>query len=235
LEVKQFSEASAVVTVRIREDRGRGTRHMSMAAEAIEEPGGTAAAPPFRQKLALVIVDKLVLGLLIVLAGFALNMVLERYRTEAALQNEFAKVRVEKVAEVWNVLQDQEENLRAFQTVFVNLNDSTDLRKAELRRLSEQFVAGETEFQQILMRNQFWLNDDLKETLGAYAIQQHHVSESLIDFPKVFERLEGLPERDVEEAYFESMDTWLKTFEKAVKDWRVTRLNALDALGALIE
>ncbi len=64
------------------------------------------AAPPndFRQKLTLSIIDKLVFGLLIVLAGFVLNFVLENHRADQAMKNEIARLRVAKVAEIWQAL-----------------------------------------------------------------------------------------------------------------------------------
>jgi hypothetical protein len=64
------------------------------------------AAPrdDFRQKLVLSVVDKLVLGGLIVLAGFVLNLVLENHRADQAMKTEIARLRVEKVAEIWQAL-----------------------------------------------------------------------------------------------------------------------------------
>jgi hypothetical protein len=64
----------------------------------------TAPRDDFRQKLILSIVDKLVFGLLIVLAGFVLNLVLENHRADQALKSEIARVRVQKVAQMWQVL-----------------------------------------------------------------------------------------------------------------------------------
>src|SRR5262245_364623 len=62
----------------------------------------------FPSKIGFLLLDKVVFGLLIVLAGFVLNSILDHNRAKSAFQNEIAKVRVERAAAVWGVLDTQQ-------------------------------------------------------------------------------------------------------------------------------
>lgn len=63
----------------------------------------------FREKLVLSIFDKLVLGLLVVLAGFVLNLVLQNRQSNQAMKQEIARLRVAQVAEVWAALDTEQQ------------------------------------------------------------------------------------------------------------------------------
>ena len=65
----------------------------------------------FKEKLFLTVIDKLVFGLLIVLAAFLLNLTLERYRADQATKAEIAKLRVGRIATVWAELEKQQDLL----------------------------------------------------------------------------------------------------------------------------
>jgi hypothetical protein len=62
----------------------------------------------FQEKLLLSVMDKLVFGLLIVLAGFVLNRALEDYRSQQATSAEIARLRVARVANVWTAMNKQQ-------------------------------------------------------------------------------------------------------------------------------
>ena len=56
----------------------------------------------FSEQLILTIVDKLLIGLIIVALGFVANFVLERFKSDLAIRSELATKRVLHVEEVWS-------------------------------------------------------------------------------------------------------------------------------------
>jgi hypothetical protein len=58
----------------------------------------------FTQDLILTIVDKLIIGGLILLGGYVLNRALERYKAKDAFTREIARKRVDEMGEVWSAL-----------------------------------------------------------------------------------------------------------------------------------
>jgi hypothetical protein len=209
-----------------------------MDSRAITQPGRPDGPAPFWQKVTLSLVDKLVLGLLIVLAGFALNMVLEHYRTEAALQNEFAQARVEKVAQVWNVLQEQEHNLEALAGVEepASIDDLwTDEAQADFREARQQFDADKEAFRQILRQNEFWLEADLTKALRKYADTQTRISAKLARLPGFLQRLQAAAESNLNvDRALDAFEAYAKGIEKAAKELESIRTSVKSDLADLV-
>lgn len=122
-------------------------------------------------KLALILVDKVVFGLLIVLAGFMLDSILERNRAETAFENEIAKVRVEKVAVVWAALDTQQLLTDDLPRVF-NKNDCTGLGVRRFDKVRRALDEGNARFIRLLATNRFWLGEELSAELEGYARRQ---------------------------------------------------------------
>jgi|SRR5882724_2495470 len=121
----------------------------------------------FREQLLITLVDKAVIGALVVLAGYLLNRALEKFKSERALANEFAKQRLEKIAELWEALYKWEaevlycagaaqkqifvvrddEMVKAMEPLLPTLINLTDVRAKE--------VAG------LIDRSRFWLGPAL--------------------------------------------------------------------------
>jgi hypothetical protein len=153
----------------------------------------------FREKLLLSIIDKLVFGLLIVFAGFVLNLVLEKHRSNEAVKNEIARLRVERVAQVWTALDAQQREIEAYGvtsirdmrayldrtrddiTVHRSVRDRVVPRSAPSRGgpVSEPQRARNTQWDrmrtrqaravQLLQANRFWIGGNLYPQYVAYA------------------------------------------------------------------
>src|SRR6266496_779934 len=50
----------------------------------------------FQEQLIITLIDKLAIGVLLLLGGFLLNRAIERYKSRQALENQMAKIRDEK-------------------------------------------------------------------------------------------------------------------------------------------
>jgi hypothetical protein len=62
----------------------------------------------FNENLSLLIIDKGIIGLLILLAGFVLNKAIEKYKSKKLIETEIKKKSLEKLEDVCNALVDYE-------------------------------------------------------------------------------------------------------------------------------
>jgi hypothetical protein len=130
----------------------------------------------FEQQLWLTLIDKLAIGLLIAIAVFILNRILEKYRGAQAFQNEIAKQRVSKISEVWS-------QLYTFDSIASQIiYDSSELHelyvkdpaKLELELAKNisplEKKASETAeaVHDIADRNRFWLGEELYQRFRSY-------------------------------------------------------------------
>jgi hypothetical protein len=143
----------------------------------------------FEQQLWLAIIDKLAIGLLIVIAIFFLNRILEKYRSAQAYQNEIAKQRVTRISEVWSQLYSFESIVSQIIYYSSKLHESYDKDPAKLEyELSKDIAplekkAAETAdaVHDLADKNRFWIGEDLYQQFQAYhsnIFQSHKAFES---------------------------------------------------------
>lgn len=144
----------------------------------------------FQEKLLLSVIDKVVFGLLIVLAGFVLNRALEDYRSEQATQAEIARLRVARVSTVWTELNKQQAQIdriapavafdaklyfRSFTEGYHFTRTESDkmLRLSRNRRDADaSFARREPSVVRLLRDNRFWIGEQLYPRYAAYADRQ---------------------------------------------------------------
>ena len=143
----------------------------------------------FTQELVLTIVDSLVIGALLVLAGFLVNLGLERYKSRDAFLKELAKTRVERIASVWSSLYEYESviddlisktgELKLRQGGYMEREEfayDDDELEAQARELSETSSARRKHIEDLLERERFWLGATLYDRCGSYfALQRNRV------------------------------------------------------------
>jgi hypothetical protein len=143
----------------------------------------------FEQQVQLILIDKLAIGLLIAIAVFGLNRILEKYRSAQAFQNEIAKQRVSRISEVWSQLYSFESLVSQIIYYSSNLHELYDKDPAKLEyELSKDIApldkkAAETAdaVRDVADRNRFWLGEDLYQRFRAYhtnLFQSHKAFES---------------------------------------------------------
>jgi hypothetical protein len=160
----------------------------------------------FREKLILSIFDKLVLGLLIVLAGFVLNVVLQNRQSDQATRAEIAKLRVARVAQVWNALDEHQQAIDSYGPQVVEASkDYLDMvshakSRADLRaahqfdnrvssRLTQLAVlVGEKSLRILLVlrRNRFWIGEKIYPVYVQYAKKQDQLEDIYLDIANDF-------------------------------------------------
>ena len=148
----------------------------------------------FQQKLTLSVIDKLVFGLLILLAGFVLNRTLENYKSDQATKSEIARLRVERLAKVWTALNFQQAqidridpaaafNAEMFLTYVVEDKRQGRFTRRDFRkssRLLKNWGDAEAAFRRheagvtrLLRDNRFWIGEDLYPRYLDYSKRQH--------------------------------------------------------------
>ncbi len=151
-----------------------------------------ADTPPrddFKQKLFLSIIDKLVFGLLIILAGFVLNWVLESHRADQAVKTEIARVRVDKVAEVWKaldahqqaVMRLEKDRIERFSDKILQIMETDEGKFVPRGILVDPYdalKAKRAKLSALLRTNRFWLGERLYPTYLAYAARQRSLQQA---------------------------------------------------------
>ena len=130
----------------------------------------------FNQQLIITIVDKLAIGLIIILIGLFLNTILERFKSKQALISELAKIRAAKLSEVWELLYKQEalinQSMMKVLSYRLTLLESAKDRKGYSKKdfqeaISEalSYIKNSKEiadkFEKLLEKNRFWIGEKL--------------------------------------------------------------------------
>ncbi len=140
----------------------------------------------FNQQLYLFLVDKIVMALLLLVAGFMfsralegfkaeLALTLEGFKAELALKAELVKQRVGPIAETWRAYWEadkmQKEFLREVSEVEVKNASDNKARVAALKALmplAEQLKKQFDDFDKVLTANRFWLGRPRYERMTKY-------------------------------------------------------------------
>jgi hypothetical protein len=171
--------------------------------ETNTQPSQIPSRRDFWEKLVLLVVDKLVFGLLIVLAAFALNLTLEHYRTDAAMKSQVAEKRVDKIAAFWGLLDEQ---YRTVQTMGVVADRRTPdlqllvwMNSAGPRQVHEVghvkiYKTGELlsewedrdqTIERLLRRDHFWFGDTLYKEYYEYFLLERDFAQPLLKAEKL--------------------------------------------------
>lgn len=159
----------------------------------------------FREKLILSIFDKLVLGLLVVLAGFVLNLVLQNRQSNQAMKEEIARLRVARVADVWGALDSEQQSIDHLGKQLSGLTKATVQVQQAMKsaqgahavpidrdQLTADLKAQESLYNQIarseatarskerdtfrlLRRNRFWIGEKIFPSYITYATTQRQL------------------------------------------------------------
>ena len=114
----------------------------------------------FQEQLILSLFDKLLIGGLIVLIGFAANTILEKIKSNLSLQNEFTKQRLVYIGDVWS-------SLYAWDDAVQSLINSTAKIQSDLQSHSKELMDMESHSKELMDQaikrakaNRFWLGQE---------------------------------------------------------------------------
>ena len=139
--------------------------------EALENlrAGHAAALQRERDRHEIIItwIDKLGIAMLIAIAGFWLNLALERFKSSLAVNSELEKSRVASIADAWKAMYEWERQIDLFRTS-ASSGSPSGLQQERLQsRLAELEVRAQETRQQV-EQNQFWMGSELYEHLRDY-------------------------------------------------------------------
>lgn len=143
----------------------------------------------FHKSLILTVFDKLILGALIVVAGYALNLALQKHQSHDTFNNEIVKTRVQEVGAAWAAINTENglahrlnASLVDYLAVTNHMVDSSDSKspatlRAETTQLFREWDAQRPLTERALWRSQFWVGDGL---FGQYE-RYHGLITDLVD------------------------------------------------------
>ncbi len=137
-----------------------------------------------KKELLKILVDRLLIGCLLVFAGLFANYLIEKYKFEEGFRTELNKTRVARIGEVW-------ENLYVYEAAVDNLLDhfrnivveskseeeELRRRKKELPPLIKSHEQALTQFIVAKLKNRFWIDEDSYSDITEYS----NVLSELID------------------------------------------------------
>lgn len=131
----------------------------------------------FREQLLITVVDKAVIGAIVLFAGYVLSRGLERFKSERALANEFAKQRIAKIADLWESLYKWEAEiihlaLGVQKQIFLVSDDRIAQAMESLTpTLVELSKEGANELAELIDGGRFWLGPALHARF-----REHHAA-----------------------------------------------------------
>ena len=117
-----------------------------------------------RDSLSFVLLDRLGLGVLLLLVGAAFSYILELIKIRLAVKIEASKQRVARVGEVWSAVYESEAASRTLiheALGALERDDDVGALRAALMPLEEQSKAKAERVRQAAEENRFWLNDSV--------------------------------------------------------------------------
>ena len=126
----------------------------------------------FVQNLILTIVDKLIIGGLILLAGYVLNRALEHYKAKDAFTKEIARKRVDEMGEVWSAqyeydfligdMEDVIARIKLMQSGRLerDLGYSEEELEKKGKRLASESEKRKDEILRLLEKSRYWVGEE---------------------------------------------------------------------------
>ena len=162
----------------------------------------------FKEQLIITIVDKAVIGAVIIIAAHWLAKALERFKSERALANEFAKQRVAKIAEIWTALCTLQEAVIGY--LLRRAIYDADLPESMQNEFAE-LMGRAHDVKNLIVSGRFWLTDTLTKRFNDYSKGLHGLLGSLTTPP------------EPEYAHLSRSERIYKRCEKETKHFEVLR------------
>ena len=117
----------------------------------------------------LAIIDKLIIGLIILIVGLFANKFIERYKAKQALYSELAKERIKKISECWQLAYESEAFIKrmvrkAAEIQYLHIENKADMDRKlieEISPMEQRSKKLSEDFQQYVDQNKFWLGKEL--------------------------------------------------------------------------
>lgn len=141
----------------------------------------------FKKEIFKIVLDKLLIGILLVVAGVFANYLVEKYKFEEGFRTELNKTRVARIGEVWENLYIYEASVDnvvdQFRTIVIEENSAEDELKRKEKELPPLIeIQGQTLANLIAAshKNRFWIGEEtyleiinytnvLEDLMDAYA------------------------------------------------------------------
>ncbi len=131
--------------------------------------------------------DKLVIVAIFLIAGFFLNLRLERVKSDLSFYNDINKMRVEKVAEVWGKLDMyhaiSEDHYQRMQYPLTGTVQEREKQVEAWNKETEAISLIYKDLRDTIEKNSFWLGEDAHNQIIEYMKVTHEYFLTKIRFP----------------------------------------------------
>jgi hypothetical protein len=129
--------------------------------------GCAVSDPKLLHDLTITIVDKLLIGILLLLAGFVVNRALERFKSREAFLSEYSKRHVDTVSTSWSLLYAWELEIKDSVRFLMTMHDD-NLLYEELIPIVDRCRQASLEIRRYVETNRFWLGEEIYARFKAY-------------------------------------------------------------------
>lgn len=136
----------------------------------------------FQDEFLLIVVDKLFIGICLILLGLAGKWIFEKYRTRQTLLTEVNKLRVSKIGECWSIHSKYSSSLNEFIETLNKYRDSDKTDEEIVESLApkvDSLKQLKREVENITASHKFWLGDTIHDEVLEF-------NKSFPDFCDVF-------------------------------------------------
>lgn len=144
----------------------------------------------FEEQLYITIIDKLLIGALIVVVGFTFNRLLERFKSKQSFSNEMAKQRVTKISECWEIMYKWEYKIQSIYTLMAHYSDISSSKEEYNRMMKEDDTIKKLVedinkifplVKETVERNRFWTGNDLYKKFVSYGSSLHRCVDAFLN------------------------------------------------------
>jgi len=144
----------------------------------------------FKEQLLLTLIDKLAIGILILVAGLLFNRILERFKSKQAFSNEISKQRVAEIGSVCSHIYEWESSLghtiERTEILKLHFKDNTEDIASRLKGQEDLPTKELVERKLYVLRislgkSYFWLGEELYQHLVEYCLNIKEAFDAYLD------------------------------------------------------
>jgi hypothetical protein len=128
-----------------------------------------------KSEILKIVIDKLLIGAILLGLGFAANHMLEQYRNKESFKTELNKTRVAKIGEVWELLYtfeaDVDKLVQEFTKIAVEAKSDQDQLKKQKEVLAPLATQGRKSLEKLVRtakQDRFWIGDEMYNDVMSY-------------------------------------------------------------------
>jgi hypothetical protein len=129
----------------------------------------------FKNDIVKIVIDKLLIGILILIIGLYGNSLLEKYKSAQSFNTDISKIQAKKIGEVWECLYTFEASTDKWVQQILKIEmESVDIKTRNMRLISEMTIPikENDKLREVLLKkvnsNRFWIGENQYDSIMDY-------------------------------------------------------------------